>query len=284
MTYERDGRVARITLDRPERGNGITLEMPRELADCVERANLDPEVHVIALAGNGTRLLRRLRPLGLREHRDPQPRPRRGLGSGPRLPDDVAQRSWLHEPLLVREARDHEAPRLLRRRRHRYGAVLGPAGGRRRREDRLPAGAGVGRADDGALGPQARADAGQAAAAHRRLDLRAARPSTGASRPTGRRRPRSTSASRPCSSASPAADKPAGDAQASGQPDDHRPGAALDPGARRLSSTASPATRRRATTSPAARPRPASRRPCASATSRSATSGSPGTAARVRRS
>ena len=54
MTYERDGRVARITLDRPERGNGITLEMPRELATCVERANLDPEVHVLALAGNGS--------------------------------------------------------------------------------------------------------------------------------------------------------------------------------------------------------------------------------------
>jgi enoyl-CoA hydratase len=54
MTYERDGRVARITLDRPERGNGITLEMPRELAACVERANLDPEVHAIALTGNGS--------------------------------------------------------------------------------------------------------------------------------------------------------------------------------------------------------------------------------------
>ena len=54
LTYERDGRVARITLDRPERGNGITLEMPRELGACVERANLDPEVHVIALAGNGS--------------------------------------------------------------------------------------------------------------------------------------------------------------------------------------------------------------------------------------
>jgi enoyl-CoA hydratase len=54
MTYARDGRVARITLDRPERGNGITLEMPRELAACVERANLDPEVHAIALAGNGS--------------------------------------------------------------------------------------------------------------------------------------------------------------------------------------------------------------------------------------
>src|SRR5215212_9556298 len=53
MTYEGDGRVGRITLDRPERGNGITLDMPRELASCVERADLDPEVHVIALAGNG---------------------------------------------------------------------------------------------------------------------------------------------------------------------------------------------------------------------------------------
>jgi enoyl-CoA hydratase len=54
MTYERDGRIARVTLNRPERGNGITLEMPPELAACVERANLDPEVHVVALAGNGT--------------------------------------------------------------------------------------------------------------------------------------------------------------------------------------------------------------------------------------
>ncbi len=53
MTYEVTGRIARITLDRPERGNGITFELPRELAACVERANLDPEVHVIALAGNG---------------------------------------------------------------------------------------------------------------------------------------------------------------------------------------------------------------------------------------
>jgi len=54
MTYEVDGRIARITLDRPERGNGITLEMPRELAACVEAANLDPQVHVLALAGNGS--------------------------------------------------------------------------------------------------------------------------------------------------------------------------------------------------------------------------------------
>ena len=53
LLYEVDGHVARITLNRPERGNGITLDMPRELADCVERANLDPAVHAIALAGAG---------------------------------------------------------------------------------------------------------------------------------------------------------------------------------------------------------------------------------------
>jgi enoyl-CoA hydratase len=53
MTYAVTGRVARITLNRPERGNGITLDLPVELAQCVERADLDPSVHVIALAGNG---------------------------------------------------------------------------------------------------------------------------------------------------------------------------------------------------------------------------------------
>ena len=54
LAYERDGRIARITLDRPERGNGITLGMPAELEACVERANLDPAVHVIALSGRGS--------------------------------------------------------------------------------------------------------------------------------------------------------------------------------------------------------------------------------------
>jgi enoyl-CoA hydratase len=53
LRYEVDGRIARITLDRPERGNGITLEMPRELAAAVEQADLDPAVHVIALSGAG---------------------------------------------------------------------------------------------------------------------------------------------------------------------------------------------------------------------------------------
>jgi enoyl-CoA hydratase/carnithine racemase len=54
VTYEAGERIARITLNRPERGNGITPRMPREIAACVERANLDPQVHAIALAGNGS--------------------------------------------------------------------------------------------------------------------------------------------------------------------------------------------------------------------------------------
>ncbi len=53
ITYQAADRVARITLNRPHRGNGITLEMPAELARAVELANLDPTVHVIALSGNG---------------------------------------------------------------------------------------------------------------------------------------------------------------------------------------------------------------------------------------
>src|SRR3979409_2316949 len=53
MTYEVTERVARITLNRPERGNGITLSLIRELSECVERADLDPAVHVLLLAGNG---------------------------------------------------------------------------------------------------------------------------------------------------------------------------------------------------------------------------------------
>jgi enoyl-CoA hydratase len=53
VTYETSGRIARLTLNRPHRGNAITLTMAAEIAEHVERANLDPRVHVIALAGRG---------------------------------------------------------------------------------------------------------------------------------------------------------------------------------------------------------------------------------------
>jgi enoyl-CoA hydratase len=53
IEYAVDGRVARITLNRPERGNGLTRGLITTLEQCVERADLDPQVHVLLLAGNG---------------------------------------------------------------------------------------------------------------------------------------------------------------------------------------------------------------------------------------
>lgn len=53
VTYAVADRIARITLDRPERGNAIVPQLISELVRCVERADLDPEVHVIVLSGNG---------------------------------------------------------------------------------------------------------------------------------------------------------------------------------------------------------------------------------------
>jgi enoyl-CoA hydratase len=53
LTYEVDGRIARITFNRPDRGNAITADTPLELAATVERADLDPNVHVMLLSGRG---------------------------------------------------------------------------------------------------------------------------------------------------------------------------------------------------------------------------------------
>lgn len=53
LTYERDGRIARITLNRPERFNAIARGMPREIAEAVDHANYDHEAHVIVLQGAG---------------------------------------------------------------------------------------------------------------------------------------------------------------------------------------------------------------------------------------
>ena len=53
VLYEAAGRIARITLNRPERGNGIVPALLRGLVEAVERADLDPSVHVVLLSGNG---------------------------------------------------------------------------------------------------------------------------------------------------------------------------------------------------------------------------------------
>ncbi len=53
LTYQVTGRVARITFNRPDQGNAITRDTPVDLAHAVERADLDPRVHVMLLSGRG---------------------------------------------------------------------------------------------------------------------------------------------------------------------------------------------------------------------------------------
>ncbi len=53
ILYEADGRIARITLNRPAKLNAINDAMPRELRAAAEAANRDDAVHVIVLAGAG---------------------------------------------------------------------------------------------------------------------------------------------------------------------------------------------------------------------------------------
>ncbi|MEC9329771.1 MAG: crotonase/enoyl-CoA hydratase family protein, partial [Pseudomonadota bacterium] len=53
VLYERDGRLARITLNRPEALNAIDSAIPALLQGAVERANDDPVARVIVLSGRG---------------------------------------------------------------------------------------------------------------------------------------------------------------------------------------------------------------------------------------
>ncbi len=53
LTYERDGRIGRITFNRPERLNAITSRTPYDVSAAVRAANDDDRVHVIVLSGRG---------------------------------------------------------------------------------------------------------------------------------------------------------------------------------------------------------------------------------------
>lgn len=53
IKYETNHRLAYITLNRPEVLNSINDSMPKELVECVEKANEDPSVHVLILTGAG---------------------------------------------------------------------------------------------------------------------------------------------------------------------------------------------------------------------------------------
>ncbi|MCP4072693.1 MAG: crotonase/enoyl-CoA hydratase family protein [Hyphomicrobiales bacterium] len=53
VLFEKTDRIARITLNRPEVMNAIDDEVPHLLAQAVDEANSDPDIHVIILSGNG---------------------------------------------------------------------------------------------------------------------------------------------------------------------------------------------------------------------------------------
>lgn len=53
LLYDTADRIATITLNRPERMNAINDAMPREIRSAVERAEADPDVHVIVVRGAG---------------------------------------------------------------------------------------------------------------------------------------------------------------------------------------------------------------------------------------
>ena len=53
VVWDKDGRIARIKLNRPEVLNAINDELPHDLARCVQEANDDDDVHVIILSGGG---------------------------------------------------------------------------------------------------------------------------------------------------------------------------------------------------------------------------------------
>ena len=53
VLYEKDGRIGRITLNRPDMMNAIDNGLPGELALAVAQADADPGVHVMVLSGNG---------------------------------------------------------------------------------------------------------------------------------------------------------------------------------------------------------------------------------------
>lgn len=53
VLYEKDDRIGRITLNRPEVMNAIDDDLPLELSAAVAQADADPDVHVMILSGNG---------------------------------------------------------------------------------------------------------------------------------------------------------------------------------------------------------------------------------------
>lgn len=55
VRLERDGPVAELILDRPEKHNALTPQMYREIGACCEQINSDDSIHVVIIHGAGER-------------------------------------------------------------------------------------------------------------------------------------------------------------------------------------------------------------------------------------
>lgn len=53
VLYEKQGRVAQITLNRPERLNALSGELSADIAAALQEANQDPDVRAVVMTGTG---------------------------------------------------------------------------------------------------------------------------------------------------------------------------------------------------------------------------------------
>jgi enoyl-CoA hydratase len=98
VLYEVADRVARITLNRPERGNGITPALVAALVDCVREADLDPAVHVLLLGGAGSGFCGGYDLVESAEGMGSEPRGAGGSAAPPGSPIDPAVMAANHDP------------------------------------------------------------------------------------------------------------------------------------------------------------------------------------------
>jgi enoyl-CoA hydratase len=96
LGYSVEGRVATITLDRPDRMNAISLDMPAEIEAAVDAANHDDAVHVIVLAGAGEGFCSGYDLVEFAEKAGEQPGSQLGSGADPRPWDPMADFFGMH--------------------------------------------------------------------------------------------------------------------------------------------------------------------------------------------
>ena len=181
ILYEKDGGKARITLNRPEKLNALSMKLQRELNAALWEADNDAAVHVDHPARQRARVLRGIRPHADavaaacargRVRREVHERLSRHVHARGRCLAARAAAARADGDLGHPQARHRAGARLLPRRRH------GPCAAQRhrrrggRRRHRLPAGARDGLAGGAHVDVPRRPAVGEVLPAHRRQRLR----------------------------------------------------------------------------------------------------------------